>query len=63
MLGLEKEQRMPDLVEDHKAIAAAVCANDAEAAIKAGMAHLSRLDATIASITATNANYFENAKI
>jgi len=60
MLGLEKEQRMPELVADHQAIAAAICAHDADAAITAGMAHLSRLDATIARITATNANYFED---
>jgi DNA-binding GntR family transcriptional regulator len=60
MLGLEKEQRMPELVADHQAIAAAICAHDSDTAITAGMAHLSRLDATIASITATNANYFEN---
>ena len=59
MLGLEKEQRMPELFADHQAIAAAICAHDIDAAIIAGMAHLSRLDATIASITATNANYFE----
>jgi DNA-binding GntR family transcriptional regulator len=63
MLGLEKEQRMPELVNDHQAIAAAVCAHDADAAITAGMAHLSRLDATIERITATNANYFESADL
>lgn len=59
MLGLDKEQRMPELVEDHRAIAQAVIAHDADAAIAAGLKHLSRLDATIARITATNANYFE----
>ena len=59
-LGLEKEQRMPELVADHQAIATAICAHDADTAITAGMEHLSRLDATIASITTTNANYFEN---
>lgn len=62
MLGLEKEQRMPELVEDHRLIAKAICAHDAEAAITAGMAHLSRLDATIASIIKTNANYFESVE-
>lgn len=59
MLGIEKEQRMPELVADHQAIADAVKAHDAEAAIAAGMKHLSRLDTTIERITATNANYFE----
>jgi DNA-binding GntR family transcriptional regulator len=58
-LGLAQENRMPQLVEDHEAIARAVKAGDAEAAVKAGMLHLSRLDATIEAISETNANYFE----
>jgi len=61
MLGREKEQRMPELVEDHRAIAAPIINHDADAAIAAGLNHLSRLDATIERITATNANYFDNA--
>ncbi|MEO0911792.1 MAG: GntR family transcriptional regulator [Pseudomonadota bacterium] len=61
MLGLSKEHRMPELVEDHRAIAEAVRRNDAERAIEAGMLHLSRLDETIERISATNANYFERA--
>jgi len=61
MLGLEKEQRMPELVDDHRAIAAAIVAHDADTAIEAGLKHLSRLDVTIERITATNANYFESA--
>ena len=60
MLGLEKEQRMPELRADHVAIAVAVMAHDADAAIDAGMKHLSRLDTTIERITETNANYFES---
>ncbi len=59
MLGIEKEQRMPDLVADHIEIAEAVKAHDAEAAIEAGVKHLSRLDETIKRISATNANYFQ----
>ncbi|MEM8732389.1 MAG: GntR family transcriptional regulator [Pseudomonadota bacterium] len=59
MLGLEKEQRMPELIRDHRAISDAVKAHDAETAVKAGMIHLSRLDETIAQISATNASYFE----
>lgn len=59
MLGLSKETRMPDLVEDHRAIADAVKGHDAERAVEAGMLHLSRLDETIGRISATNANYFE----
>ncbi|MEM1130903.1 MAG: GntR family transcriptional regulator [Pseudomonadota bacterium] len=58
-LGLAKEDRMPQLLEDHKAISDAVKAHDEAGAVAAGMLHLSRLDATITSIKATNANYFE----
>lgn len=59
VLGLSKEQRMPELVADHRAIAQAVRKHNAKAAIVAGMKHLSRLDEVIEQITATNANYFE----
>lgn len=59
MLGLAKEDRMPELVKDHEAIAAAVKANDPDRAVETGMIHLSRLDETIDHITANNANYFE----
>lgn len=58
-LGLAQESRMPQLVADHEAIAAALKAGDAEAAIEAGMRHLGRLDATIEAIFVTNASYFE----
>jgi len=60
MLGIDKEQRIPDLVADHQAIADAIKAHDAPTAIAAGMVHLSRLDETVERIRATNANYFEN---
>ncbi len=56
---MEKEQRMTELIEDHRESAEAVKAHDQDAAIKAGLKHLSRLDDTIARISATNANYFE----
>lgn len=59
MLGLSKEDRMPELISDHRAIAEAIKKGDADAAIKAGMFHLSRLDATIEHILESNANYFE----
>lgn len=59
MLGLSKEQRMPDLVADHREIAKAVIDHNAEVAVAAGLKHLARLDETIDRITATNANYFE----
>lgn len=59
VLSLSKETRMPELIEDHRKIANAIKAHDAESAIQAGMIHLSRLDETIEMISATNANYFE----
>ncbi|SHF18193.1 transcriptional regulator, GntR family [Ruegeria intermedia] len=59
MLGLSKEHRMPELFEDHRAIARAVKANDADTAIQVGMLHLSRLDETIERISASNSSYFE----
>ncbi|MEP2031469.1 MAG: GntR family transcriptional regulator [Paracoccaceae bacterium] len=57
-LSLSKGDRMPELVEDHRDIATAVANHDVEAATKAGMLHLSRLDETIDQISATNADYF-----
>ncbi len=59
LLSLSKENRMPELVLDHRAIASAVIEHDPERAIEVGMQHLGRLDDTIDSITVTNANYFE----
>mgnify|MGYP001075425069 CR=1 FL=1 len=62
ILSLSKEDRMPELTEDHRKMADAVRAHDAERAVEAGMLHLSRLDETIEWISATNANYFEMAE-
>jgi DNA-binding GntR family transcriptional regulator len=59
MLGLSKEDRMPALVDDHRAIAEAIKAHDGDKAVEAGVVHLSRLDETIRRITETNATYFE----
>lgn len=59
MLGQDKEQRLPDLVADHRAIAEAVIAHDAASALEAITVHLSRLDETIERIEASNANYFD----
>lgn len=59
-LGLSKEQRMPELVADHKGIAEAIKAHDAARAVEIGAFHLSRLDDTIKRITATNSSYFES---
>lgn len=60
VLGLEKEQRLSLLVEDHRKIAEAVKKHDAATAMAAGWEHLGRLDETIERIRATNANYFES---
>lgn len=59
MLGLSNEDRMPQLLDDHRAITQAITDRDEARAVAIGMAHLSRLDATIAMIEQTNANYFE----
>jgi DNA-binding GntR family transcriptional regulator len=61
VLSLSKDDRLPVLLEDHRAIADAVKANDGDRAVEIGMLHLSRLDKTIERITTTNANYFEPA--
>lgn len=58
-LSLSKQDRMPELLDDHRAIAEAVKTHNAAAAVEAGALHLSRLDETIAWISATNASYFE----
>lgn len=60
MLGLSKEQRIPELFADHRAIAEAVKSRNADAAVAAGMMHLSRLDETITRIRASNADYFDH---
>ena len=59
MLSLSKEDRMPVLLEDHRAIAGGVVEGDGRRAADAGRVHLSRLDETIATIRETNADYFE----
>ncbi|QPM92417.1 GntR family transcriptional regulator [Pseudooceanicola algae] len=59
MLGLSKEDRMPQLIQDHACIAAHVKAGEVEQAVVAGMEHLSRLDSTIESIKERNAAFFD----
>ena len=59
MLGVEKEQRIRVLYEDHCDIAEAIKAHNAEVAVEAGVKHLSRLDETIERISNTSAHYFE----
>jgi DNA-binding GntR family transcriptional regulator len=59
LLGLSKQDRMPELLADHEGIAAMVKAGDSEGAIEVGMKHLARLDTTIETITQQQSNYFE----
>ena len=61
MLGHDREQRLPDLFEDHKAIARAVIDHDPSTAVETGMIHLSRLDETLERIKSSNASYFEQS--
>lgn len=61
LLGRDKEQRLPDLLEDHRTIAKAIQDHDADTTIAACTVHLSRLDQTIARILASNANFFEQS--
>lgn len=59
LLSLAKEDRMPQLLEDHTGIATAIKNGDGDRAVEVGMLHLSRLDETIEKIVATNGDYFE----
>lgn len=59
LLSLTEAERMPELLEDHRAIASAVIAGDAEGAAAAGALHLTRLDETIRRVAQSNAEYFE----
>lgn len=60
MLSLSKEDRIEQLYQDHKAIAQAIDAHDEQAAVDAGMIHLSRLDATIEAISTQHPDYFDD---
>ncbi|QCO55879.1 GntR family transcriptional regulator [Pseudorhodobacter turbinis] len=60
VLGLSKEDRMPELIEDHARIVAMIKAHDAEKAVAEGMLHLSRLDSTIEHIKTNNAHFFDD---
>jgi DNA-binding GntR family transcriptional regulator len=59
ILSLSKEDRMENLLKDHRTIADCITAGDGEAAVQAGLRHLSRLDATIEAIFRDNPDYFE----
>lgn len=60
ILGLSKEDRMPQLLEDHGTIANMVKSNNQDGAAIAGKLHLSRLDSTIEHISKSNSGYFDS---
>ena len=60
VLGLKKDERLDQLLDDHKHIADAVANNDEDGAVKAGVLHLSRLDATIANIQNEHSDFFDD---
>lgn len=55
-----RDERLDQLLDDHTAISDSVSNNDEAGAVKAGMLHLSRLDATINNIRKDNADYFSD---
>ncbi len=59
VLSLSKEDRMEELLEDHNRISQHISDHDEDAAVAAGMLHLSRLDATIEAISSKNPDYFD----
>lgn len=60
VLEMKRNERFDQLLEDHRQIAEMVSNNNEEGAVKAGMLHLSRLDATIDTIREENADYFDD---
>lgn len=59
VLGLSKEDRMPQLISDHESIAQMIKAGNGEGAVEFGQIHLGRLDSTLEAIRERNAAYFE----
>ena len=60
VLAMTRNERLDQLLEDHRQIAQMVSENNEEGAVKAGMLHLSRLDATIDTIRKENTDYFDD---
>jgi GntR family transcriptional regulator, rspAB operon transcriptional repressor len=58
-MSLSAENRMPELVRDHRAIARKVIDHDPDGAVDVGMLHLSRLDETILAISSAKSEYFD----
>ena len=60
VLGLARDDRLDQLLQDHTNIVEFVSNNDEDGAVKAGMLHLSRLDSTLNAIRSENSDYFDD---
>lgn len=60
VLGLKNNERLDQLLSDHREIAQMVISNNESGAVDSGMRHLSRLDATIDKIRRENDDYFND---
>lgn len=60
VLGMAKNERLEQLLNDHVRIAQMITENNEQGAVDIGMLHLSRLDDTIAAIRKENADYFDD---
>ena len=60
VLGLSRNEKLDQLLEDHMNIVQTVAENDESGAVNAGMHHLSRLDETIKTIHQEHADYFDD---
>ena len=63
VLGLNRDEHLGQLLDDHSRIAAMVTKNNEEGAVKAGRLHLSRLDSTIKKIQKENADFFDDLAV
>ena len=60
VLGLARNERLDQLLDDHMNIVKCVSVSDEAGAVDAGMLHLSRLDSTISAIREEHADYFDD---
>ena len=60
VLGMKRDERLDQLLDDHVRIAQMVSDNDESGAVDVGMLHLSRLDDTIASIRTEHSDFFDD---
>lgn len=60
LLSMADYAHMRELIEDHAKIVNSLEKQDAEAAVQAGMTHLSRLSATLSEVQKQHPTYFED---